>query len=147
MSQYHNKTIFYVVSNRQKFFGSTASWNYFEAGHGNRPCYGVGGSVKKMADEAVRQQKVVIEDTSDFFAWTQQHMSSSSMSFSFVPEQECKIAQKEIEEFGNIKPVPGTMRIHAVAAVPSNPSQVIIRATSCHCQNVLNRSFNRGFTL
>ena len=52
-SQYRNKTIFYLLSRHKELFDVTASWNYFEAGHGKGPCDGVGGSLKRMADEAV----------------------------------------------------------------------------------------------
>ena len=75
-----NKTIFYLLSHHKELFGVSASWNFFEADHGKCPCDGVGGSVKRMADEVVRQQKVTTQDASDFFAWTQQHQSSSSVS-------------------------------------------------------------------
>ena len=51
------------------------------------------GSVKRMADEAVRQQKVSIKDASDFFAWTQQHQSASSVSFTFVSKEACQTAK------------------------------------------------------
>ena len=50
-SQYRNKSIFYIVSGHKSLFGVSASWNYFEAGHGKGPCDGVGGSVKRMADD------------------------------------------------------------------------------------------------
>ena len=59
-SQYRNKSIFYIVSCHKSLFGISASWNYFEAGQGKGPCDRVGGSVKRMADEAVKQRKVVI---------------------------------------------------------------------------------------
>ena len=140
-SQYRNKTIFYLLSHHKELFGVNASLNYFEAGHGKGPCDGVGGSVKRMADEAVRQQKVTIQDASDFFAWTQQHQSSSSVAFSFVSKETCSAAQSEIEKFGELKPVPGTMSVHAVAAIA--PGKVITRETSCHCQQCFtNGIFN-----
>ena len=140
-SQYRNKTIFYLLSHHKELFGVSASWNFFEAGHGKGPCDGVGGSVKRMADEAVRQQKVTIQDASDFFAWTQQHQSSSSVSFSFVSKETCSAAQSEIERFGELKPVPGTMSVHAVAAI--SRGKVITRETSCHCQQCFtNGRFN-----
>lgn len=50
-SQYRNKSIFYIVSRHKSLFSVSASWNYFEAGHGKGPCDGVGGSVKRMADD------------------------------------------------------------------------------------------------
>lgn len=64
-SQYRNKTLFYLLSHHKELFDVTASWNYFEAGHGKGPCDGVGGSVKRIADEAVQQQKANIQDASD----------------------------------------------------------------------------------
>lgn len=131
-SQYQNKTIFYLLSHHKELFGVSASWNFFEVGHGKGPCDGVGGSVKRMADEAVHQQKVTIQDASDFFAWMQQHQSSSSVSFSFVSKETCKAAQSEIERFGELKPVPGTISVHAVAAI--SRGKVITRETSSHCQ-------------
>ena len=46
VSKYHNKLIFYIISNHQLIFGMPAVWNYFEKGHGKGPCDGVGGAVK-----------------------------------------------------------------------------------------------------
>lgn len=140
-SQYRNKTIFYLISRHKELFDVTASWNYFEAGHGKGPCDGVGGSVKRMADEAVRQQKASIQDAPDFFAWTQQQQSSSSVAFTFVSKEACSTAKSEIERFGNIVPVPGTMSVHAVAAI--SPGKIMARETSCHCQQCFtNGRFN-----
>ena len=139
-SQYCNKTIFYIVSRHKSLFGASASWNHFEAGHGKGPCDGVGGSVKQMADEAVRQRRVVIQDANDFFAWTQQHISTSSVSFTFVSQEDCKAAQLEIEGFGDIRAVPGTMKINAVASLPDQPGQIVARETSCYCE----RCFTHG---
>ena len=98
-SQYRNKTMFHIVSQHEKLFGVTASWNFFEAGHGKGHCDGVGGSMKRMADEAV-----FIQDAADFFAWAKSgHMAKSSVSFSFVPKQDCQAANQEIQRLGEIK--------------------------------------------
>ena len=40
-----------------------------EAGHGKGPCDPIGGVAKRNADMAVKQQKAVIQDANDFFAW------------------------------------------------------------------------------
>ena len=85
-----------------------------------------------MADEAVRQQRVSIQDASDFFAWTQQHQSVSSVSFTFVSKEACQTAKSEIERFGEITPVQGKMTVHAVAAI--SPGKIIARETSCDCK-------------
>lgn len=46
-----------------------AQWNYFEAGHGKIACDGLGGTTKRMADEAARQCNVLIQDAKDFYEW------------------------------------------------------------------------------
>ena len=53
-SQYRNKHIFDLVSNHKEKYNLNARWNYFEAGHGKGPCDGLGGTCKRLADEATR---------------------------------------------------------------------------------------------
>ena len=124
-SQYRNKTIFYLPSHHKDLFDVNASWNYFEAGHGKGACDGVGGFVKHVADEAVRQQKLTIQDASDFYSWTQQYQSASSVSFTFETKEACQTAQTEIERFGEVTPVQSTVTAHAVAAI--SPGKIIAR--------------------
>ena len=56
------------VSLHKAMFGISASWQYFESGHGKGPCDGVGGSVKRAADRAVKTGKL-IKTAQDFYAW------------------------------------------------------------------------------
>ena len=72
-SQYRNKTIFSVVSRHEETFGAKAVWNYFEAGHGKGPCDGIGGTSKRLADEAVKEEKVSIQDAPDFMKWAEEN--------------------------------------------------------------------------
>ena len=61
-SQYRNKHMFYIVANHGRLFDDiTASWQYFEAGHGKGPCDGVGGTVKRQADSAFKCQVCSIQ--------------------------------------------------------------------------------------
>ena len=53
-SQYRNKSIFQVVCEHEQEFGVRARWNYLESGHGKGPCDGLGASVKRAADMAVK---------------------------------------------------------------------------------------------
>ena len=116
-----------------------ASWHYFEAGHGKGPCDGVGGTTKRLADEAVRQQKATVQSANDFFLWAQAQQASSSIDYLFVSQEECTRAHKAIQEFGDIPPVSGTMKLHAV--VPTNIEGCIaVRSTSYFC----SRCFNEG---
>lgn len=68
-SRYRNKHIFDLVSNHEQRYGTKARWNYFEVGHGKGPCDGLGGSCKRLADEAMRSGKATIQDATDFYKW------------------------------------------------------------------------------
>lgn len=134
-SQYRNKTIFHILTQHKKEFGIPASWHYFEAGHGKGPCDGVGGSTKRMADEAVRQQKATIQDADDFFLWAQEHTANSSIKYLFVSKERCSDAQAAIDAFGILQPVAGTMKLHAVIPATGIEGYVAVRNTSCFCAN------------
>ena len=43
-------------------------WNDLEAGHGKGSCDGLGGTTKRIADNAIKQRKYVIQDAFDFFS-------------------------------------------------------------------------------
>ena len=53
-SQYRNRTMCAIVANFNQMFSVKATWTWLEAGHGNGPCDGVGGSVKKAANNMVK---------------------------------------------------------------------------------------------
>ena len=78
-SQYRNKTVVALLANHKKMFGTAASWQWLEAGHGKGPCDGVGGSVKKMAENAVKAG-AIISDTNTFFS----HFTSINSTMEFV---------------------------------------------------------------
>ena len=65
-SQFRNKTIFHIISEHKEEYNYIASLNYSDTGHGKGPCDGVGGTVKRLADDYVKQNKVVIQDAADF---------------------------------------------------------------------------------
>ena len=66
-SQYRNRYIFYTLANHESMYQVKARWNYFEAGHGKGPCDGLGGTAKRMADQAINQGHTAIQDAFDFF--------------------------------------------------------------------------------
>lgn len=68
-SQYRNKSIFEFLTRHEAVFGVSGSWDYLESGHGKGPCDGLGGSVKRSADMAVKQGKVIIQNAQDFYTW------------------------------------------------------------------------------
>lgn len=134
-SQYRNKTMFHLVANHQETFGIDAKWNFFEAGHGKGPCDGLGGSTKRLADQAVKSGKVIIQDANDFFCWTQSaHCSTKQVKFRFVLKEHCQQTEKEIALW-NAKPVKGTMKVHAVVGQGSN--SILVGNVSCYCSDCL----------
>lgn len=139
-SQYRNKTVFYLIAHHAEMFNVHASWLYFEAGHGKSACDGVGGSSKRMAEEAVAMQKVSIQDADDYFTWGS--ASESKSVYIYVTKSECDEAQALIESF-NTKPVPGTMSIHAV--IPVGDGQISTRNVSCHCSGCFQIEFKENF--
>lgn len=54
-TQYRNKTIFFLITNalRHSIEVSLCTWNYIEAGHGKCAPDGIGGCLKRTADQVV----------------------------------------------------------------------------------------------
>ena len=102
-------------------------------GHGKGPCDGIGGTAKRLADDAIKQEKVIIQDAQDFFAWADQTQSSSKIKYLFVPIDECHESQQELAEKAGLLRAPGKMKLHAVCAGCRQAVQV--KDTSCYCLN------------
>ena len=66
LSQCRNKFMFKIVSCHEEYFNISASWNYMEAGHGKGLSDPIGGTAKRKADHAVKNDKAVIQDPHDF---------------------------------------------------------------------------------
>ena len=65
-SQFRNKTIGYFVAHSERLVKLKATWTWLEAGHGKGPCDGVGGALKKAADNVVKGN-VLINNADDFY--------------------------------------------------------------------------------
>ncbi|CAC5388320.1 unnamed protein product [Mytilus coruscus] len=131
-SQYRNKSIFDLISSCETKFSIKASWHYFECGHGKGPCDGIGGTTKRNADNAVKQGKATIQDAHDFMAWALSE-STSQISYRYISTEEFENSRKEIENrLKEIKPVKGTMKLHAVAAIADG--RILTKETTCVCQ-------------
>jgi hypothetical protein len=135
-SQYRNKLIFDTVANHSHLYGCSARWNYFESGHGKGPCDGLGGTVKRMADTAIKTSKVVIQDALDFFKWANEKSSFVNVIFKYVPDTDITIKISSLEGSQSLlRPVKGTMKLHAV--VGTGNSNIFVRETSCYCVRCL----------
>ncbi|XP_063966655.1 uncharacterized protein LOC135156857 [Lytechinus pictus] len=129
-SQYRNKTIFQMLCNHKEHFGVEGEWNFLESGHGKGPCDGLGGSVKRSADMAVKRGKFAIQDASDFIRWTESEQSSKVVFFSYT-QDDINRCSDILSENQAIKPIPGTFKLHAVK--PVGKHSVAVRETSCYC--------------
>ena len=128
-SQYRNKQMFDFIANHQCVHGVKGRWNYFEAGHGKGPCDGLGGTCKRMADEAMRSGKVIIQDAIGFYNWAQQS-SMKNVTFRFVSTETCQGTDTRLNKL-QLKPVKGTMKIHAVLGL--GESRIRVKDVSCYC--------------
>ncbi|KAL3861493.1 hypothetical protein ACJMK2_007526 [Sinanodonta woodiana] len=120
-SQYRNKTMFQFVSMHEEEFGIPARWSFLESGHGKEPCDGLGASVKRAADNAVKQGKVSIQSASDFLKWAESSMTSGSkVKYFGYTQEEYELSEAVLKE--RLKPVPvkGTFKIHNIIGSGTN---------------------------
>lgn len=129
-SQYRNRFIFDAINNHESKYGCPATWNYYESGHGKNACDGLGGTVKRLADQYVRSGKSVIQDADDFFNWA----TSSSMKevkFFFVSKDECESTNEFMPQI-QFPPIKGTLKIHS--AKVNSYGQFCTRDKLCYCE-------------
>ena len=108
-----------------------ASWNYFEVGHGKGPCDGIGGTAKRMADEAIKHGKVEIQDALDFYRWAKESQGESKVHYVFVSKDDItKNAEHLSDLCKDIISVKGTH-----SAQLAGDYKVLIRDISCFRHN------------
>ena len=140
-SQYRNKTIFKIISCHSDYFKVPASWNYMEAGHGKGPCDPIGGTAKRKADLAVKNEKAFIYDAKDFYQWAKTTEYASSIKFTFLSSEEYENGASFLDQAcTSISTVTGTMKIHA--AFPHETNSIWVREMSCFCRGCLTTSFH-----
>lgn len=130
-SQYRNKTIFILLCNHQnEFEGIQAKWDYLEAGHGKGPCDGLGASVKRSADMAIRQSKGQYKALKNFFYWAKNSSNNSTVSYFYISQEDYDTCDRDVKALcDTIVAVPGTMKAHP--AVPVGTTHVAIRDMCC----------------
>ena len=105
--------------------------------HGKGPCDGIGGTSKRLEDDAIKQQKVVIQNANDFFfKWAVPYQSQSAIKYIFVESKEFEEIQK-ILAGRTCLPVCATMKLHAAFA---SKDVLWTRATSCYCKECFTGS-------
>lgn len=141
-SQYRNRYIFNHIYNHFSLYGIFADWNYFEVGHGKGPCDGIGGTCKRAASEAVKQDKVSIQDARDFFNWATKN--EKAISYMFYSDEEYNSAANYLANTIS-KAVPGTMSLHAVRT--DGYGKMYVRQTSCYCVVCRRGNVCNGWTV
>ena len=109
--------------------------HYFESGHGKSACDVDGGATKGNADNAVKQEKTVIQDAMDLFAYAIQ--SEGEIEYQLITTDEYEMSNAVIEERkAVIKSVKGKMTLHAIST--DNHRNLKKRNTTCACWNCFN---------
>ena len=128
MSQYRNKTIFNIISLHKQLFQISATWSFFEAGHGKGPCDGLGGASERMANDAVKHGKTTIQDAADYFKWAANQSETSTVKYIFVAKEKYVVSKEELAIYAQgLLALKGTMKVHKFVGMKQN--QVRVRET------------------
>ena len=84
-SQYKNCKNFLNLCNHKNDFGLDATWSFFATSHGNSPCDGIGGTLKRLTARASLQRPISnqILTAVDFFQFLRQGNYSCNINFPF----------------------------------------------------------------
>ncbi|KAK3085700.1 hypothetical protein FSP39_007459 [Pinctada imbricata] len=128
-TQYRTKSNFFLhhslIHGKYGFHKST--WNFTEAGHGKSSADGVGGLVKRTADDLVSKGTDII-DVNTFYT----HVSERIRNVNFVVIPSDNIDAIHIPE--TLKPVKGTMSLHQVVSYKDKVDRIGTRTLSCFCK-------------
>lgn len=123
-SQYRNRSICDLVSHFPALFSITATWSWLESGHGKGACDGVGGGVKRLADNLIKSKKI-ITSAEEFV--NEVCNAQPNMVLLHIKPQEVEDSTNEIDSW-NTPIVKGLSTMHTI--VPAQGS-ILMRETSC----------------
>lgn len=148
-SQYRNKTIFQFIANHEAEFGISGRWGYLESGHGKCPCDGLGASVRRAADNAVKQGKTSIQCSEDFLKLAGTAVEAGSkVNFLSFTQADYKESEEILLKRVTQLPVKGTLKKHYV--IGDGPNKVFTSELTCYCDNCradVNQTKCEGYTL
>ena len=87
-------------------------------------------NARNVADNAVKHGKVIIQDTSDFYAWASSIDSQIEYYYVITDEFE-DIRMDDESKSKQLKPIKGISERHAVVGV--SDGKVLLRKTTCAC--------------
>lgn len=127
-TQYRQKQNFYLICTKlfsdYKFIKVT--WNFFEAGHGKGAADGIGGFLKRTADQLVARGRDISDATNFYFALK----DVSKVRLHLITNENIEQSSNLIPE--NIVPLVGTMKVHQVFTEEAGVLKY--RNLSCFCQ-------------
>ena len=127
-TQYRNKHHMLLSSHFLYDEGfSAGTWNFFEAGHGKSAADGIGGTLKRIADQEV-DHGTVISTAEDFISVLSQKTVIKLFTVSEVNiDSVCHMIP------AGIKPIKGTMKLHQIQFIERGI--ISVRNFSCFCQS------------
>ena len=132
-SQYRNRFQAFIVSIHKEAFGITCSWHFFETGHGKCVCDGVGGVMKRTADQATKHGEM-ITNGAEFFSWAE--TIKSKMSFVYISKAAYLVSEKDMKGLElALKPIPGTMDLHCMKPDEGKLGSINYMTISCTCDD------------
>nr|XP_053618254.1 uncharacterized protein LOC128679821 [Plodia interpunctella] len=126
-TQYKQKNNFYLLATRffEQYRFESLTWNFFESGHGKGAADGIGGSIKRLADNFVASG----HDITDAFEFYEALKDRSKIKVFLVEKDD--IAQILVEIPTEIIPLKGTMDVHQLMS--QEPGVLSYRSLSCFC--------------
>lgn len=129
-NQYKQKANFYLLTKNMSERGiKLATWNFHESGHGKGAPDGVGGTLKRLANQYVSQGGD-ITDSSSFVKCLQAKTLNITL---YEISQETIERNKEFVSSLRLKAVPGTHKLHQI--VTTELGEISYRDLSCFCRD------------
>lgn len=127
-TQYRQKQNFYLICTKlfSEYKFTKVTWNFFEAGHGKGAADGIGGFLKRTADQLVARG-TDISDAENFYLALK---DVSKVELHLIPAEDIEQSAKQIPE--QIPPLLGTMKVHQVFT--EEVGVLKYRNLSCFCQ-------------
>lgn len=132
MTQYRNKKNFFLLSKIiSGFCFNYVSWTFSEAGHGKSPADGVGGLVKRTADQFVCNGNDVI----NCHTFLEATKDIKTCMFE-IKEADARITETMLPLNNSIVSIPHTMSVHEIVWKRENATEFRVRNLTCLiCKN------------
>lgn len=130
LNQYRNRYIALFDSIHPQLFGCVATHHFCETGHGKSVCDGIGGSMKRRADQAVYQGRVNITNVVEFFQYAKDHEKQIKAVFVPMAAYAATLADVELWKAFTV-PITGTLGLHCIVGMKEGV--VAHNHVSCDC--------------